>query len=205
MRLVTRRSLIRSSAGLVAAGTLVRPYLADAAATTATAWWVQGFAEEEDIAFKKIVADYQKASGNTIDYSIIPYAPERQKIVSAMTSGVVPDMFQNTPAEIIALYAWQDKLVDVSDIVETQREEYTETALLTVHCYNNVEKKRSYYGVPYTVGASMNHIWRPLVEKAGYQMEDMPKPGMPSTISSRTCRRNCAPRACVMSMVSVFR
>jgi multiple sugar transport system substrate-binding protein len=63
----------------------------------------------------------------------------------------------------------------VSDIVETQRKEYTETALLTVHCYNNVEKKRSYYGVPYTVGASMNHIWRPLVEKAGYSMEDQPK------------------------------
>ena len=45
--------------------------------------------------------------------------PLRQKIVSAVTSGVVPDVFQNTPAEIIALYAWQDKLVDLSDIVET--------------------------------------------------------------------------------------
>jgi hypothetical protein len=33
MRGVTRRSLIRSSAGLVAAGALTRPYLADAAAT----------------------------------------------------------------------------------------------------------------------------------------------------------------------------
>jgi len=31
----------------------------------------------------------------------------------------------------------------VSEVVETQREEYTETALLTVRCYNNVEKKRS--------------------------------------------------------------
>ena len=154
---------------------MARPYIANAAATTATVWWIQGFAQEEDISFKKIVADYEKASGNTIDYSIMPYAPMRQKIVSAVTSGVVPDLFQNTPAEIIALYAWQDKLVDVSDVVETQREEYTETALLTVRCYNNVEKKRSYYGVPYTVGASMNHIWRPLVEKAGYQMEDIPK------------------------------
>jgi len=105
----------------------------------------------------------------------MPYAPLRQKIVSAVTSGLVPDLFQNNPAEIIALYAWQDKLVDVSDVVETQREEYTETALLTVRCYNNVEKKRSIYGVPYTVGASMNHIWRPLVEKAGYQMSDLPK------------------------------
>ena len=29
--------------------------------------------------------------------------------------------------------------------------------------------------MPYTVGASMNHIWRPLVEKADYSMEDLPK------------------------------
>ena len=171
----SRRSLLRTSLGLVASGILARPYIANAAASTATVWWTQGSAEEEDISFKKIVADYEKASGNTIDYSIMPYAPLRQKIVSAVTSGLVPDLFQNNPAEIIALYAWDDKLVDVSDVVETQKEEYTDTALLTVRCYNNAEKKRSYYGVPYTVGASMNHIWRPLVEKAGYQMADIPK------------------------------
>src|SRR5271169_6280213 len=171
----SRRSVLRSSIALVAAGTLTKPYSANAAATTATVWWVQGFAEEEDIAFKKIVEDYQKASGNTLDYSIIPYAPMRQKIVSAVTSGVVPDLFQNTPAEIIALYAWEDKLVDVTDVVETQREEYTDTALLTVGCYNNVEEKRSFYGVPYTVGCQTNHIWRPLIEKAGYTMEDLPR------------------------------
>ncbi len=172
---LNRRSVLCSSLVLAATGVCGRPYIANAAATTATVWWTQGSAEEEDISFKKIVADYEKASGNTIDYSIMPYAPLRQKIVSAVTSGLVPDLFQNNPAEIIALYAWDDKLVDVSDVVETQKEEYTDTALLTVRCYNNVEKKRSYYGVPYTVGASMNHIWQPLVEKAGYQMSDIPK------------------------------
>jgi multiple sugar transport system substrate-binding protein len=172
---LSRRSLLRSSLGLAAAGTLARPYIASAAATTATVWWVQGFAQEEDIAFKKIVADYEKASGNTIDYSIVPYAPMRQKIVSAMTSGVVPDLFQNTPAEIIALWAWEDKLVDLGDVVDTQREEYAETALQMVNCYNNVAKRRSIYGVPYTIDVFTNHIWRPLVEKAEYKIADIPK------------------------------
>ena len=172
---LSRRLVLHTSLAAAAAGTLARPYIANAAATTAAVWWVQGFAQEEDVSFKKIVADYEKASGNTIDHSIMPYAPMRQKIVSAVTSGVVPDLFQNTPAEIIALYAWQDKLIDVTDVVETQKSQYTETALLTAFCYNNVEKKRSYYGVPYTVGASMNHVWRPLVEKAGYTMDDLPK------------------------------
>ena len=59
---LTRRSLLRNSFGLVAAGTSARPYIANAAAKTATAWWVQGFAEEEDVAFKTIVGDYEKAS-----------------------------------------------------------------------------------------------------------------------------------------------
>jgi multiple sugar transport system substrate-binding protein len=175
MTSLSRRSVLRSSLALTAAGTLTRPYIANAAATTAEVWWAQGFAQEEDVSFKKVVADYQKASGNTIDYSIIPFAPERQKIVSAVTSGVVPDLFQNNPFESVALFAWDDKLVDVSDVVATQKEEYTEAALLSASCYNRVEKRRSFYGVPYTAGVSANHIWGSLVQKAGYTIEDIPK------------------------------
>jgi multiple sugar transport system substrate-binding protein len=175
MRKLSRRSVLRSSVGMAAAGALAPPFIANAAAKTAEVWWIQGFAEEEDTAFKKFVADYEKASGNTINYSIIPYAPMRQKIVSAVTSGTVPDLFQSSPVEAITLFAWDGKLVDVTDVVDTQREEYTETALLSAYCYNSKEKKRSFYGVPYTTATLPNHVWRPLVEKAGYKMEDIPK------------------------------
>src|SRR5215471_844779 len=96
MIIPSRRSVLRGSLAAAASGALARPYIANAAATTATVWWVQGFAQEEDVAFKQIVADYEKSSGNKIDNSIVPYAPMRQRIVSAMTSGVVPDLFQNT-------------------------------------------------------------------------------------------------------------
>ena len=171
----TRRSVIRGSLGLVAAGAIAHPYIANAQAKTAEVWWVQGFVQEEDISFKKIVADYEKASGNKIEYSIIPFAPGRQKIVAAMQSGVVPDMFTNNPAEIGALHAWDDKLVDVTDVVATQREEYSESALANNFLYNNVLKKRSFYGVPYTTATLPNHVWRSLVEKAGYKIEDIPK------------------------------
>lgn len=194
MRRLTRRSLLRSSLGLVAAGSLAKPYIANAAATTATVWWVQGFIQEEDVAFKKIVADYEKASGNTIDYTIIPFAPMRQKIISAVTSGVVPDMYQSTPTELIGLQAWADKLVDVTDVINTQREEYTETALASAYCYNSVEKKRSFYGVPFTQGVLPNHVWRPLVEKAGYKMEDIPKTWDAYYDFFKEVQKSCVPR-----------
>jgi len=172
---LTRRSVLRGSLGLAAAGALARPYIANAAATTAEVWWPQGFIPEEDVSIKKIVADYEKASGNTIELGIMPFAPQRQKIVSAVTSGIVPDVIPANPGEIIAIYAWDDKLVDVTDVVETQKSKFVETALLNTYCYNNVGKKRSYYGVQFSNDVLPNHIWRPLGEKAGYTMEDLPR------------------------------
>ena len=98
MSILTRRSVLRASMGIAAAGTFSRPYIANAQAKTATMWWSQGFVPQEDDAFRKVVADYEKASGNKIDYSIVPFAPLRQKIISAITSGVVPDLVTVSPA-----------------------------------------------------------------------------------------------------------
>jgi hypothetical protein len=78
MRCVTRRSAIRGTVGLVAAAGLARPHTARAATTTATVWY-RGTAEEEDIAFRKMVNDYQKVIGNSIDYSIVPFASMRRQ------------------------------------------------------------------------------------------------------------------------------
>ena len=113
MAILTRRSVLRGSVGLAATGALVRPHIANAATTTAELWWVQGFAQEEDVAFKKVLADYEKASGNKIEDSIIPFAPLRQKAVSAITAGVVPDVMELADFSFLPLNAWADKLVDV--------------------------------------------------------------------------------------------
>src|SRR5919109_3390801 len=149
---LSRRSMLRGSLGLAAAHTVGFPYIAKAAATTATVWFAQGFVQDEDVALRKAVADYEKQSGNKIELSIIPFAPERQKIISALTSGVVPDLVDSNPAEIITQYAWKDQWVDVTDVVETQKAHYHPTAMLAAHAYNNVTKKRSFYGVPVTAG-----------------------------------------------------
>jgi multiple sugar transport system substrate-binding protein len=175
MRQLSRRALLRASFGAVAAGTLARPYIANAAATTAQVWWTQGFVPQEDDAFRKTVADYEKLTGNKLEYSIVPFAPLRQKIISAITSGVVPDLMSVNPAEVAPLQAWNDKLVDVSDVVETQKAKILPAALETAYCYNNVKKGRAYYSVPHAGAVVPFHIWGNLVEKAGYKRTDIPK------------------------------
>ena len=169
----SRRSVLRASLG--AGGlTLARPFIARAAAKTATVWWVQGFVPEEDTAFEAMVAAYEKESGNKIDYSIIPFAPLRQKIISAITSGVVPDLISATPPEVVPLQAWENRLVDVTDVVETQKSKMLPIAAASGNCYNQVENKRSYYGVPFSGAVTPFHVWRTLVEKAGYKESDIP-------------------------------
>ena len=174
MRHLTRRTLLRASLGTMAAGSLARPFIANAAATTATVWWTQGFVPEEDTTIQKIFADYQKVSGNTLEYSLIPFAPQRQKIISAITSGVVPDLTTVTPTEAAALQAWQGNLIDVSDVVETQKAKMSEAVLANAYCYNSVEKRRAYYSVPHSVAVNPFHIWRTLVEKGGFKEADIP-------------------------------
>jgi len=172
---LSRRSVLRGSLAVAAARPFVGPHIARAAATTASVWFAQGFVQDEDVSLRKAVADYEKASGNKIELSITPFAPERQKIIAALTSGVVPDVMANNPAEILQIYAWQDRWVDVSDIVEPQKAQYSETALVSGQAYNNVTKKVGQYGVPIRAAVVPCHIWRPLVEKAGLKIEDIPK------------------------------
>jgi multiple sugar transport system substrate-binding protein len=177
MRSLSRRSVLRNSLGFAAAGTLARPFIANAAATTATVWWTQGFVPEEDAAFKKIVEEYQKQSGNTIDYSLIPFAPLMQKIVSAITSGEVPDLVSHDINDqvVVPQNAWDDKVVEISDVIETQKSEYHPTVWLATQYYNNVTKKRGGYLIPYKTAVLPFHVWTPLVEKAGFKLSDAPK------------------------------
>src|SRR5215471_14281896 len=177
MSKLNRRSVLRGSVALAAAGTLGRPFIANAAATTVSVWWPQGFVREEDVGFRAVIAEYEKASGNKIDHSLIPFAPLMQKIVSALTSGDVPEVMMHDIADqaVVPQNAWNDKLIDVSDVVDSQRAQYHPTAVLASQYYNNVTKKRSIYYVPVKTAVLPFHIWNSMVEKAGYKMSDAPK------------------------------
>ena len=171
---LTRRSVLRSSIGLAAAGSLGRPYVANAAATTIDVWFVQGFVPEEDAAFRTMVADYEKQSGNKVEHSLTPYAALRQKEVSAITSGVVPEVMEVADFALAPLQSWDDKLVELDDIVEPIKGQFVSTALPCCYYYNNVTKKRSYYVAPMKIAAVPFHIWKSLVEKGGGKISELP-------------------------------
>ncbi|MBV8521028.1 MAG: carbohydrate ABC transporter substrate-binding protein [Acetobacteraceae bacterium] len=174
---LSRRSVLGASLGLAATGPLARPFIANAAARTATVWWQQGFVPEEDESFRSMVAGYEKVSGNKIDYSLTPFGPLLQKIIASLNSGDVPDVIEYDAGSgnLIPQTAWDGKLVDLTDIVEPQKSQLHPTAYLAAQYYNSAAKKRSIYLAPLKIAAAPFHIWGSLVNKAGYTLADAPK------------------------------
>ena len=169
------RRMVVQGALTTAAGTLARPFIANAQAKTAVVWQNQGFVRQEDEAFVKTVRDYEKASGNKIDLSVMPFMALNQKAVSVLTSGDVPDLiFFDAPSAILPQNAWDDKLIDVSDVVEPYKSKMSQSALLNSTFYNKTTKKHSIYLVPIKQGATPFHFWGNLVEKAGFKESDIP-------------------------------
>jgi multiple sugar transport system substrate-binding protein len=81
----------------------------------------------------------------------------------------------DAPGQLLPQNAWDDKIVDVTDVVQPYESQLTETAKAGSTFYNKAEKKRSYYLCPIKQGCVPFHIWGNLVEKAGYKLSDAPK------------------------------
>jgi len=147
-----------------------------ASAEEITVWWNKGFFQAEDTAIKDVIEAWQKKTGNTVNLSFYSTGDIPAKVVSAITTGQVPDIAYADTADfsIAPQQAWNDKLEDVSDVIEPIKDKYTKTALLSAELYNDAKKKRSYYAVPLKQQALHNFYWRPLVEKAGYKDSDIP-------------------------------
>jgi multiple sugar transport system substrate-binding protein len=174
----TRRQRLgrRHLLGSMGAATALRSRRAKAA-TTITAWWTQGYYKAEDDALRAAVAAYEKESGNNVDLTVVTQADLNTKVIAAMTVGDVPDVIQAVGANnfVMPQAAWDDKIVDVGDVVESRKSEYIRSALDSVRGYNSVTKKRFYYGVPIKGSTMMEQAWRPLIQDAGFSDADIPK------------------------------
>jgi multiple sugar transport system substrate-binding protein len=143
---------------------------------TITVWWNQGFYPSEDQAMRETVAAWEKASGNKVELTFYNGADLPAKIVSALTTGDVPDICYVDNADFLLLpqAVWNDRAEDVSDVVNTQAKEYSKAALTAANLYDNVAGRRAYYAIPMKQQALHYFVWRPLVEAAGYKIEDIP-------------------------------
>lgn len=143
---------------------------------TLTVWWEKGFTLEEDEALQRLVDNWQKQTGTPVKLSLYTTDDLAQRAQRALQAGNPPDLMMSHSAEqsLNPRLAWQGKLIDVSEVIEPIKATYPDGVLDAVHFYNNVEKKRSYYALPFSQTAMYIFYWRDLVKQAGFNDRDFP-------------------------------
>ncbi len=96
--------------------------------------------------------------------------------LEALATGNPPDIVYNRRVEfsLSPRLAWEDKLADVSDVIEPVKSLYTETALASIYLNNNLTKKRSYYAVPIQQQTLHIHYWQYLLKEINLKESDIP-------------------------------
>src|ERR1700742_1044685 len=175
MKLISRRQGWGGVGAAVVAGAGLMPRRASAAGEL-TVWWTQGFYKAENDAVIAWMADWEKRNNTKVNLTIMNGPDVITKLIAAMQVGDVPDVVHTVTGDrlLVPRAAWNDQLEDVSDVVESQKAEYTETALASARLYNARQKKSSYYTVPTKSSSLLMEICLPLIEEAGFAAADMP-------------------------------
>jgi multiple sugar transport system substrate-binding protein len=167
----TRRQFLKTTAVGASAlsGSLAFPMVSRAQAKKLTVWWNRGYYKEEDEAMLKIAEEFKKTKNIDLEISFTIQEDLLKKIISAMTVRKGPDVafcFYND-WEVVPKYAWEGRLVETTDLINELKPRYNEKFLQAAYVWDNVAKKRAYYGVPIEAQTMHIHYWRDLMQEAG--------------------------------------
>src|SRR5438874_7751589 len=141
MKRITRRRALVGVGAAVTAGSGLMPRRAKAAGEL-TVWWTQGFYKAENDAVIAWMADWEKRNNTKVNLTIMNGPDVITKLIAAMQVGDVPDVVHTVTGDrfLVPRAAWNDQLEDVSDVVDSQKAEFTETALNSARLHNARQK-----------------------------------------------------------------
>ncbi|MDU0958176.1 MAG: ABC transporter substrate-binding protein, partial [Bradyrhizobium sp.] len=143
---------------------------------TITIWWSKGFYKSEDDALLNVVKKFEAKTGIKVELSQYAIQDMIPKTVAALDSGTVPDVAYADTYDVQAQgkWAYEGKLEDLTDILEPMKSAFAPNTIETAYLYNNVTKKKAYYGFPLKQQSMHVQIWGDMLEKAGFKQSDIP-------------------------------
>ena len=143
-----------------------------------TVWWGKGYYKSEDdalyAAIKKFEAKYPKVK---VELSL--YAPQEgvPKTVAALDAGNPPDVAYGDvfDFQVSAKWAYDNKLEDLTSVIDPLRAKFEPAALATTFLYNNSTQSRAYYAFPIKQQTMHIQYWKDMLGEAGFKESDIPK------------------------------
>jgi multiple sugar transport system substrate-binding protein len=139
-------------------------------------WWEQGYNPEEDAAVRETIAAFEQGSGKRVKLVLYEQAELPERLQAALEAGEPPDFgFGIRIASYITEWAFDDRLVDLTDTVGFFSDLFDPDALAWYILLNQKTGQRALYGLPIGRVTNHVHVWKSLLEQAGFALSDIPK------------------------------
>jgi multiple sugar transport system substrate-binding protein len=148
----------------------------EARAADLVVWWEKGFYPQEDDALREVIAAFEQKTGKQVELALQPQSELPDKVKAALAAGQPPDfVFGVLLADYIGRWAASDQLVDLSEVVGGFSNLFDPDALARVTWRDPKTGQTALYGLP--VGREINHVhvWKSLLERAGFTLADIPR------------------------------
>jgi multiple sugar transport system substrate-binding protein len=165
---------MRTRAVILAAAIVIAPLGAKGA--DLVVWWDEGYYAQEDEAVREIIAAFEQDSGKQVELVFYSLDQLPNKINAALEAGRPPDFaFGGLLGDYIGEWAFDDRLVDLTDTVGFFSNLFDPDALAWWMVLNQRTGQRALYALPMGRNTMHLHVWKSLLEQAGFTLKDIPR------------------------------
>jgi multiple sugar transport system substrate-binding protein len=164
---------MRAQAVVLAAALVLAPLGARAA--DLVVWWEKGFYAQEDEAVREVVAAFEQGSGKQVELAFYSQRELGPQIEAVLEVGQPPDFaFGTLLGDYIGEWAFNDRLLELTDTVGFFSNLFDPEALAWWVMLNQKTGQRALYALPMGQYRQYIHVWKSLLEPAGFTLDDIP-------------------------------
>lgn len=120
-------------------------------------WWEKGFYAQEDEAVAEIVAAFEQQTGKQVELEQPSQDDMEAQILAAVEAGQPPDFLFGTNTDYYyGQWAYENRLVDLSDVVRPFTSLFDPDALSYATLLNAATGRRALYAL--SIGFSTHHV-----------------------------------------------
>ena len=139
-------------------------------------WWDEGYYAQEDEAVREIIAAFEQKTGKQVELTFPSLDEHPDKITAALAAGRPPDFaFGALLGNFVSEWVLDDRLVDLTDTVGAFSNLFDPDAIAWWTYENHRTRQTGLYAVSIGRTTIHLHVWKSLLEQAGFTLGDIPK------------------------------
>jgi multiple sugar transport system substrate-binding protein len=140
-------------------------------------WWQKANYAQEDEAVREIIAAFEQKTGKQVELDFQSYEDMQTTVQAAVEAGQPPDFLFGGGNTVYSLgqWAYEGRLIDLSDEILPFASLFDPDALAFATLFDASTGRRSLYELPMGIATNHIHVWRNLLEQAGFTLDNIPK------------------------------